>query len=182
MLSQLTEHFQSRTASLASIGCAVALFFSALSLAGPIGKAEAIIWENEAITVDTDHPGFLVTIKQKPESDGLKLVHAFCQDDKTGDGTTGSAMDRSLCVLDMIRSHCPEYEARYPFHWWPPDKEMVGDYLCTEATESDEWEDINGAMQDVAAGNECLAVHLGSTESGPFNWTSRDISEDECAA
>jgi hypothetical protein len=181
MLGHLTEHLQ-RPKGVAAFATAAVLLFGGLSLAGPVGKAQALIYENDAITVDTDHPGFLVTIKEQPESDGLSLLHAFCQEDKTGDGTTGSAMDRSLCVLDTIRSHCPEYEARYPFHWWPPDKAMVGDYLCTEATESDEWEDINGAMGDVAGGNECLAVHLGSTESGPFNWTSRDISEDECAA
>lgn len=174
MLGQLTERLP-RPVGLAALAGAVALFFSVLSLAGPVGKADALIYENGSITVDTDHPGFLVTIKSE-ETGMASLLHAFCQEDKTGDGTTGSAADRSICVLDAIRTNCRATTDA----WWPP-ADTVGGYLCDNATSHDEWDDINGALGDVAAGNECLSVHLGSTESGPYNWTSRDISEDECS-
>jgi len=173
MLGQLTEHLQ-RPKGLATLGCAAALFFGVFLLAGP-GKAQALIYENDSITVDTDHPGFLVTIKAE-ETGWASLLHAFCTEDKTGNGTTGSAADLSICVLDAIRTNCTSTTDR----WWPP-ADTVGGYLCDNATDHDEWEDINGALEDVAGGNECLSVHLGSTESGPYNWTSRDISEDECS-
>ena len=174
MLGQLTERFQSRSVMIASAGCVVALFFSALSLAGPVGKAEAIWYENDQLTVDGDAPGVLVTFKQQPTALlTLGWAGPVCDKDVTGDGTSGSGGDRAMCALDLIWQNCPH-------GWWPPE-DFVSGVTCTAITDHDEWDDIDGALNDVAGGNECLSVHLGSTESGPYNWTSRDISEDECS-
>jgi hypothetical protein len=175
MFGHATEHSQRKSAGIAALCAAATLLAGVFMLAGPTTKAEALIYENGAITVDTDHPGFLVTIKAQ-ETGYASLLYAFCTDDKTGDGTTGSRADRAMCVLDAIRTNCRATTDS----WWPP-ADSVGGYLCDNATSHDEWEDASGALEDVAAGNECLSVHLGSTESGPYNWTSRDISEDECA-
>ena len=170
MLGQLTEHLQ-RPKGLAAIACAAALFFSALSLAGPVGKAEAIWYENDYVTVDGDAPGVLFTVKSNWTNYVLVAwAGPVCDQDITGDGTSGSRMDRAYCVLDLARGIvCP--------HW--PDG--YGYDACSDVFSRDEWDDADGALNDVAGGNECVAIHAGSTESGPYNYTSRDISEDECA-
>lgn len=176
MLGQLTEHLQRRTVTIATAGCAVALFFSVLSLAGPVGKAQAIWYENDQVTVDGDAPGVLVTIKA--EETGLLMAawpSPLCDKDFTGDGTSGSGGDRATCVLDLIYQNCGK-------GFWPTVIEETTGVRCVSVTwPPAEMDDINGALHDVSAGKECLAVHVGSNESGPYNWTSRDISEDECS-
>jgi hypothetical protein len=173
MLGQLTERWKTRSAGVASLTCAAAMLASVFMLAGPVGKAQAIWWENDQITVDGDAPGVLVTIKPTPTS---QLMAAWpsplCDADKTGDGTTGSGADRAMCVLDIIHDQCPS-------GWWPPE-DMVENVACSQVTEHDEWDDVDGALNDVAGGKACLSVHVGSYESSPYNWTSRNIGENGC--
>jgi hypothetical protein len=173
MFGQATERSPSRSAGLAAVCAAATLLAGVFLLAGPTAKAQAIIWENDKITVDTDHPGFLVTLKQEETALVLAMWRGpWCDQDVTGDGTRGSEGDRAMCVLDNFRALCPT-------GWWPP-QDMVGGYLCRHATERGEWDDIRGALSEVLnAGYECLSVHI---RPGSDNWTKRDISEDECAA
>jgi hypothetical protein len=155
--------------------CCATMMLAGLWLAAP-SKA-TIWWENSQVTVTGDAPGFLVTIDQD-QSDQLLVIWRgpFCNVDLNGNSQTGGPMDRAVCALNAFRNSCPH-------GWWPP-KSLVAGVICDTVSTYHEWRDVDAALWRLLdpqpAAPDCLAVALWSTVDGPWNWTDRNISTQEC--